>query len=236
MKKYLALARGLASASQLRRIESLEIILSFLLSRLPEKVKERHLHLAPRLPDGCMSQARLYAHRGAMLHALPKGGCVGEVGTLRGDFSVQIASICQPDIFHLFDIDFSPLNEADIRARFSGEIVKHSGDSSTNVATLPSGYFDWLYIDACHSYDAVQNDLAAAHTVLKPGGYLLCNDYTNWDCASAQPYGVAKAVNEFIVAYGYEVLGLALEPAGYHDLMIRRPLARLPDEKQPSLR
>lgn len=59
--------------------------------------------------------------------------------------------------------------------------------------------------------------------MLKPGGFLMCNDYTSWDVSSAQPYVVAKAVNEFCLEYGYEVRGLALERAGYHEVLLKKP-------------
>lgn len=152
-----------------------------------------------------------------MLHALPKGGIVGEVGTWKGEFSVQIAEICKPQIFHLFDIDFEPLIEP------AGAIVKHLGDSSTSLHALPRATFDWLYIDGDHSYDGVTKDLIAAHHAIRRGGWLMCNDYTNWCSPSVGPYGVAKAVNELIIAHNYTIEGLAFHPAGLHDILIRKP-------------
>jgi ubiquinone/menaquinone biosynthesis C-methylase UbiE len=158
-----------------------------------------------------------------MLYGLPKGGVVAEVGTWRGGFSERIATICQPDMFHLFDIDFSPLNEAPIRAATKGRVEKHEGDSAVALAAFPADHFDWMYIDGDHTYDGVVKDLTAAHRVLKPGGHLMCNDYTNWDCGSAQPYGVAKAVNELCLRHDYTVEGFAFHGTGYPDILIRKP-------------
>jgi hypothetical protein len=170
-----------------------------------------------------MPDARLYPLRDDMLEILPKGGVCAEVGTLGGEFSRRIAAVCQPDEFHLIDIDFTPLQEDKIRAVLTGNLHKHQGDSAATLRGFPAHFFDWLYIDALHTYEAVVGDLAAAHPTLKPGGYMMCNDYTNFDSTSASPYGVAKAVNEFILAENYEVVGLALQGCGFYDMLIRKP-------------
>ena len=50
---------------------------------------------------------------------------------------------------------------------------------------------DIIYIDAAHEYKAVKEDLAAYWSLVKSGGIMLGDDYTNrWP-------GVIKAVNEF---------------------------------------
>lgn len=186
-----------------------------LLWRLPDP--ERHLELAPRLPEMALTNAKLYPDREAMLHALPKGGTVGEVGVWKGDFSRNILRICGPHRFHLIDIDFTPLQPV------AGPVEMHEGDSSTILGRFGEATFDWLYIDGDHSYAGVQRDLVASHRALKPGGYLMCNDYANWCSLAVTPYGVARAVNEFIVREGYSVDGLALHPAGLPDILIRKP-------------
>jgi hypothetical protein len=200
-----------------RRVRTLEKITEAALWSLPEAEMRRHLELAPRLPDECLRGARVYADREAMLHALRKGGVVGEVGTFKGEFSALIARICKPEVFHLFDVDFGPLTEP------PGMIIKHLGDSSTRLSEMPEGSFDWLYIDGDHSYDGVVGDLAAAHRAIKPGGLLMCNDYANWCSPCVSPYGVARAVNELIIARNYAVEGFAFHPASLPDILIRKP-------------
>jgi ubiquinone/menaquinone biosynthesis C-methylase UbiE len=216
-------AAGALSLNPLKRIQSLELLLSYLLSRLPENIKNEHLHIAAKLPDVHLRGSRLFTDRASLLNSLPKGGRVAEVGTWRGDFSSLIANVCRPDEFHLLDIDFSPLKEDRVRSALQGgSLHKHLGDSAKTLGSFPAAHFDWIYIDGDHTYAGVKRDLAAAHRVLKPGGYMMCNDYTNWDVKSAQPYGVAKAVNEMILAENYQVLGLAFEPAGYHDILLQK--------------
>lgn len=202
--------------SPLSRIRLLEQLTERLLWRLPRAVIDRHLEIAPPLPQSALEGARLYADRETMLHALPKGGCVAEAGVWRGDFSKLIWGVCKPDQFHLIDIDLTPLDWPETRA------IRHQGDSSEILRSFPEESLDWAYIDGDHTYEGVCKDLAAAHGALKPGGYLMCNDYTNWCSLSISPYGVARAVNELVIREGYSVEGLALHPAGLYDILIRK--------------
>jgi hypothetical protein len=203
--------------SPLGRIHLLEKLTERLLWRLPRQVAERHLEVAPPLPQSMLDRAKLYADRETMLHALPKGGTVAEVGVWRGDFSKLIWDICEPVELHLIDVDFAPFNWPAAKA------VRHQGDSSAILRSFKPGSFDWIYIDGDHAYEGVCKDLAAAHVALKPGGYLMCNDYANWCSLAVTPYGVARAVNEFILREGYSVEGFALHPAGLPDILIRKP-------------
>lgn len=223
LSRGLSAGLGLLSLNRRKRIDSMQAFLSYQMHRLPKETMLEHINEAPRLTAAHMPNARLYPIRDEMLEALPPGGRCAEVGTWRGTFSERIAATCRPEEFHLFDIDFEPLREDRIRAAFAGTLHKHLGDSVENLGRFAAGYFDWIYIDGDHTYPGVVRDLAAAHGVLKPGGYIMCNDYTNWDPTSAHPYGVAKAVNEFCLAKNYEVLGLALDTRGFHDILIRKP-------------
>lgn len=195
-------------------VTAAERLLAHMLWSMPKSRIEEHLLVAPRLPDSAMG-AGIYADREAMLHALPKGGTVAEVGTWQGYFSRLIMEVCKPKEFHLIDLDFTQLGDVE------GE--RHQGDSSTILKSFPEGKFDWIYVDGDHSLEGVEKDLDAADHALKRGGYLVCNDYTNWCSPSVAPYGVARAVNEFVIAKGYRVEGIALHKAGLYDLLIRKP-------------
>jgi len=206
-----------SAGSPLGRIRLLERLTERLLWRLPRETAERHLELAPPLSQSALDGAKLYADRETMLGALPRGGTVAEVGVWRGDFSKLIWETCKPDELHLIDIDFSPFDWPETKA------VKHQGDSFEILRSFEPGSFDWIYIDGDHAYEGVSKDLAAAHAALKPGGRLMCNDYANWCSLAVTPYGVARALNEFILREGYTVDGLALHPAGLPDILIRKP-------------
>jgi hypothetical protein len=195
-------------------VRAAERLVAHMLWSMPKNRIEEHLLVAPRLPDGALG-AGIYADREAMLGALPKGGIVAEVGTWQGYFSRQIIEVCRPHELHLIDLDFSQLGDV--------EGHRHQGDSSTILSGFPAGKFDWIYIDGDHSLEGVERDLHAADYALKRGGFLVCNDYTNWCSPSVAPYGVARAVNEFVIAKGYLVEGIALHKAGLYDLLIRKP-------------
>jgi SAM-dependent methyltransferase len=196
------------------RLRSVEKVYAYFAAR---ENLEAYLDLAPDLPDAALETARLFSSRHKMLEALPKGGTVCEVGTWRGEFTRVIALTCEPVEFHLIDIDFSPLGEIPI------PVQKHEGDSADMLSNFPPAYFDWIYVDADHSYASVKRDLAAAHRALKPGGYLMCNDYAI-QCLGT-PYGVAKALNEMVIEMGYTVEGLALDRGCMFDMLIKRPHA-----------
>jgi len=59
--------------------------------------------------------------------------------------------------------------------------------------------FDFVYIDASHEYESVLADIKAYAKLVKPGGFLIGDDYfQNWP-------GVIKAVDEFAEEQGYRV-------------------------------
>jgi len=64
--------------------------------------------------------------------------------------------------------------------------------ASPEVATIfPDEFFDLVFIDAGHSYDAVMADIIAWLPLVKPHGFLTGHDYFH------QEPGVVDAVNEF---------------------------------------
>ena len=104
----------------------------------------------------------------------------------------------------------------------NGTIELHEGDSSTILSSFPDEYFDWIYIDADHAYEGVCKDIQQGYTKVKPDGMIVFNDYTNWSVCEIIPYGVTKAANEFCIANDWEVVFLALQSLGYHDIAIRK--------------
>ena len=59
-------------------------------------------------------------------------------------------------------------------------------------------YFDFIYIDADHTYEAVKRDLKVWWPKLKVGGLIGLHDYENVE-NNTIPFGVVKAVTEFLV-------------------------------------
>jgi hypothetical protein len=60
-------------------------------------------------------------------------------------------------------------------------------------------YFDFIYIDGNHSYEAVKQDLNDWYPKLKPHGIICGDDYTvkSIDNVFGYEFGVKKAVDEF---------------------------------------
>ena len=83
-------------------------------------------------------------------------------------------------------------------------------------------HFDWVYLDADHSYEAISKDLQALKEKVVAGGMIICNDYTAWSPLEARFYGVPKAVHEFCLSQGWGFRYLALHPWGYHDVALQR--------------
>lgn len=65
------------------------------------------------------------------------------------------------------------------------------GISWEQAAKVPDNSLDLLYIDCCHEYGCVKNDLAAWFPKLKKGAICAGHDVNN------QAYGVRRAVDEF---------------------------------------
>lgn len=57
-------------------------------------------------------------------------------------------------------------------------------------------YFDFIYIDADHTYEAVKSDLESWYPKLKKGGIMSGHDYV--EVTTSVPFGVVQAVNEFL--------------------------------------
>lgn len=66
------------------------------------------------------------------------------------------------------------------------------GPSVGMAQRCPDDFFDLVYIDACHSFWCVMNDLQAWWPKVKKGGYIAGHDFLNTD------YGVREAVTAFV--------------------------------------
>lgn len=59
--------------------------------------------------------------------------------------------------------------------------------------------YDWVYVDGDHSYEGCYYDLVEAWKIIRPGGILFGDDYTN------KPE-VKKAVDQFLDEVGYKAM------------------------------
>lgn len=147
----------------------------------------------------------------------PEGvGC--EVGVLKGEFSKHLLSNwnckklylvdCWEDhpgdydeIFHNHDVNYIQMlnNLSDYQDRI--EICK--GYSDQVVKQFPESNFDFIYIDANHSYEGCKSDLELYWKTLKKGGIIMGDDYHLQNIeemsfnGNKMTFGVKQAVLEF---------------------------------------
>ncbi len=76
-------------------------------------------------------------------------------------------------------------------------VTWHFDDSLVAAKNIPNEYFDFVYIDADHSYESVKSDIIAWFPKVKKGGFLAGHDWAMGD--------VKRAVNEFTEENNYKV-------------------------------
>lgn len=180
---------------------------------------------APKLSEKHIRNCKLITDRMNMLNEIPKGGVVAELGIWKCDFSLEIFRVLSPSKFHLIDIDPESIRIAEemfSEQITSEKVVVHHNDSAETLQSMKEDYFDWIYIDADHTYPGVKKDLEASHQRLKPDGLISLNDYIYFGSSDLTKYGVIEAVNEFCINYNYEVIYLALHGRMYNDVTLRR--------------
>lgn len=139
---------------------------------------------------------------------LPKEGITCEIGVYKGGSAWTLYQAVKPHTLYLID-PYVPYgghailtndNEC-IDARKSAHrqfadchnvifIEKTSKDASYD---FPAFFFDIVYIDGDHSYDAVMDDLITYYDKIKVGGWLTGHDYK-----SASHLQVKEAVDDFL--------------------------------------
>ena len=171
--------------------------------------------LTPELVADC----RFCATRFDLLERLPQGGVAAELGTLRGDFARKILARNKPRELHLIDLDYSKFDETLLADK---RIVRHQGDTVATIACFPDASFDWIYVDAGHSYDAVRADAHACAPKLKPGGFLVFNDFAHIDPFLGR-YGVHRAVVDFALETRWPFRFFAFDIAALYDVALQKP-------------
>jgi hypothetical protein len=186
----------------------------------------QYIDFAPTIDQSALTNCKVFSNRLEMLGSdlFGKYGVWAEIGVDQAIFSRNIYEKISPVKLHLIDIDTARIVWDNIDKQVkSGVIEVHAGDSSSVINSFPDCYFDGIYIDGDHYYDGVKRDILSSVSKLKPGGFLIFNDYTAWSPGSMSKCGVARAVNEFINKEGWRVYALALQGSGYYDIAIKKP-------------
>ena len=190
-----------------------------------------------------IARCQLVEDRVKLLEYYPKHGVGAELGVLAGDFSNEILRIVQPKTLYLIDTfasedwawiedkRFTPERHYHfVEERFKREIgeervVLKRGNSWEVLAGFPDAFFDFVYIDADHSYQAVKKDLETAGLKVKEAGLIALNDYISFDHQNQRKYGVVEAVNEFCNVHDYEMVFFALEVQMFNDVVLKKRLS-----------
>ena len=196
----------------------------------PEKIKRvlRAIRLgitswsedAPEIPQHLLNDARLLSNRDYMLTLLPKDAVVCEIGVLYGDYTRQILNVCKPKELHLIDVDFE---ETYPDVKNAKNVTLHQGLSVEKIKAFPDNYFDWIYIDADHSYEGVKADIVMAQSKVKVGGFLIFNDFARIVHRGLGTFGVHQAVCEFSSQKEWPFVYLCLNGQALYDVALRRP-------------
>lgn len=159
-----------------------------------------------------------------LLRGMPKNSRCAEIGVYQGQFSAAILEIVEPRELHLIDAwKFVPdpaysqswfggkIGQSQavmdrifqsVQKRFAAEMASdrvkvHRGLSTAIAGQFPDQYFDWVYIDADHTYEAVKQDLQAFYPKVRDGGLIAGDNYgdrPDWWWKD----GVKRAVDEFV--------------------------------------
>lgn len=161
-----------------------------------------------------------HRYRKVFFASMPSHMRIGaEIGVSHGDFSYNILTVRPNTKLYLVDIwelnDQLPnpssayqttLNKLSCFDQSRYEIVK--APSVDSARKFNDNYFDFIYIDADHNYEAVVKDLEAWYPKVRSGGLVMGHDY-------CQPWGVVQAVDEFIARHKYDLY--TINSKGYHD-------------------
>jgi hypothetical protein len=163
-------------------------------------------------------QLRVRRDRRRLLRSMPRDADCAEIGVWKGDGTTAILRHTRPRTLVLVDpwesqeslekarygkADESAMDEtyASVLKRFDTEIAEgrvsvRRARSDQVWGEFGDGALDWVWLDGDHTYEAVTRDLTALARIVKPGGYIIGDDYTyGW-----WRDGVIRAVDEFVAS------------------------------------
>ncbi|MHB1687859.1 MAG: tetratricopeptide repeat protein [Ignavibacteriaceae bacterium] len=137
-----------------------------------------------------------------------------EIGVQAGEFSKIIRATWKGKYLHLVDrwkhdpnyIDIANISDEDQKKLYlqvvgsfadDPSVTIHRMDSLVAAESFPDNFFDWIYIDADHSYEGCKADLNAWYPKLKQNGIFAGHDFIDGNY-NAGNFGVKSAVEEFI--------------------------------------
>jgi len=178
---------------------------------------------APKLSNELLSSCTLLAEREDILKKMPQGGKIIEIGTYKGYYARKILDIIKPEKLYVADISYDLFEKSLFDAELqTDKLIIKKGLSWDISNSFDDNFFDIAYIDADHSYESVVKDINAIYPKVKKGGYIIFNDFTSWSHYESIPYGVYRAVCEFVKDKNLPIKYLSLESSGYFDVAVQK--------------
>jgi hypothetical protein len=154
--------------------------------------------------------------RQEIINLISEGSVCAEIGVYKGDFANEILRK-GPAKLHLIDpwksigdipsrwhaapqADMDYIKSSTVSRFSSNPVVEISEKFSADaVQDFEDGYFDFIYIDANHSYEHIKRDLNDWWPKVKSGGFVCGNAYQNNSYqVEVLDFGVVPAVDEFV--------------------------------------
>ena len=191
------------------------------------------LHLPAKFQKPISSPTPWIKSRKQLIDFFPKKAVVAEIGVQEGIFSSMILEIAKPrkmvliDCWEQVDPHDNPIdagasqkiqnaNYQKVQKKFGRnarvKIIKSYSEQAAQL--FPDDYFDWIYIDANHTYQGVSSDLEIWLPKVKNGGIIAGHDYFVYALKGAHWlsfFGVVPAVNEFTKKHGFVIEYLTAE-------------------------
>ncbi len=133
-----------------------------------------------RLPRGSWSSPVVDMVAMARIVAAAQPRRALELGSFRGYTAAAIAAHL-PSAGQLVTVDIDPQHGSVYRdSALAARIERRIGTIDEQTAHEPDASFDLVFVDADHRYEAARSDTEAVLRLLKPDGWLLWHDYSNW--------------------------------------------------------
>lgn len=159
-----------------------------------------------KLPEGWFYKGDIAEYR-RLIEDVPYGGTIGELGCYKGRSLCSVADIIKRKNLNVIVVDIfngtdCEIKEPDYEQTFIDNITRFGiahrvkilkGYTNKMVNEVAEMTFDLLFVDACHLYEDVKQDLEMWLPKVKIHGTICGHDYGNWE-------GVGRAVNERFVS------------------------------------
>ena len=162
--------------------------------------------------------------RNNIVKYLPEGVCA-EVGVALGVYSKIILDNSNPTTLYLIDSwenfdlgypDGNMVTQEEHDRRYTSVVERFKEYTNVKIirkrsqdglSSFSDNFFDWIYIDADHSFEGCLKDLELAHLKIKIDGYICGHDFLA-DGFEVDGFGVNRAVHQFIEKYNYKMIFL----------------------------